>query len=99
MTAARPFTCHLSLAPWAIAFGFLATGCGDGTDPAQSADAGTVDAPLAQADGEGPDAGVADAGVAVDAFVRLNPPRLWLHGVNGSERNLELIPEGPPNPF
>ena len=95
------------LAPWAIAFGFLGVvtgGCGDGTDPAQSADAGATDAPLASSDAEVPDASVPDAGMPdaggdVDAFVRLNPPRLWLHGVNGSERNLELIPEGPPAPF
>jgi hypothetical protein len=44
---------------------------------------------------------VADARVVAiaDAPVIANASMLWLHGVNGSESNLELIPTGPPPPF
>ena len=50
--------------------------------------------------GGGPDAGGgADAAGGPDASLTLNPPRLWLAGINGSESNLELIETGPPSPF
>jgi hypothetical protein len=29
----------------------------------------------------------------------VNPTHLWLTGVSGSERNLQLAETGPPNPF
>ena len=44
---------------------------------------------------------VADARVVAmaDAAGAANASMLWLHGVNGSESILELIPTGPPPAF
>ena len=76
-------TSRMGFVPWFFAL----AACGD--DPAGAPDAAPLVADAAQT----PDASGADAGAAT------NPKRLWLHGINGSESNLELIPEGPPSPF
>ena len=57
------------------------------SDPAQP---GSADAPASLAD---------SPPGAPDAPAPKNPPVLWLAGINGSESNLELRANGPPNPF
>ena len=73
----------------AVLAGLGCSGSTEGPADASIADASIADAPLAQP----------DATPGPDATPAANPARLWLHGIGGSESNLELIADGPPNPF
>lgn len=79
-----------TVAPLALLL--IAASCGD-DDPVARPDAplapdaaASVDATIATPDASAP-----------DATVSLNPPRLWLAPINGSETNLQLAPDEPPH--